>query len=200
MRIVLIILLVALALWVIVAGLLSKKRTSRGRISWLLVFALLVPAGAATYFEYKWQTDIETISKNVVAKISGIPGAKLECQRLTFAFVDVWASEKTIDADKGSVGLKYNQCAQLFDYLRNEDKANKQPTLDQLKTFHLLSQESTRLAGKETKENNLVCLGAKNLPIVVEGLGATAAEGVYSYRLFVQELLEKDSDYSKFKC
>lgn len=200
MRIILIGILVLLALWVIISGLLSKKRTSRGRISWLLVFVVLIPAGALTYFEWKWQTDIDTMSENIVQNISGVPGSKLECQRMSAAYVDVWASEKTIEEEDNTIaGLKYNYCAELFGYLRAESP-KPVPTIEQVTAFHLLSKEATRIAGKAKSEKDLVCLGAINIPIVVQGLGGTENDGIYAYRLFKQEVLDKDPDYSIYDC
>lgn len=199
MRIIIIAILVLLAIWVIASGLFSKKRTSRGRVSWLLVFVLLLPAGALAYFEYKWQTDIDDISVSVVQTISGVKGSTLQCQRLTSAYVDVWASEKTIDEGKTVAGLKYNPCAEILGYYRAETP-KPVPAVEQVKAFHLLSQESTRIAGKAKSEKDLVCLGAANIPIVVQGLGGSENDGIYAYRLFKQEVLEKDSDYNQYNC
>lgn len=199
MRIILIIVLVALTIWVILAGLLSRKRTSRGRISWLLVFVFLIPAGVATYFEYEWRTSIDTISQTVVQPISGNPDSKLVCQRLSEAYVDAWAGEDTINSGENTVGLKYNDCAEILSYFR-ASSPKPVPTVEQVKSFQLLAKESTRLAGKEDNDNNLVCLGIANIPLVVEGLGGTANDGIYAYRLFRQEVQDKDTDYNKYNC
>lgn len=193
MRIVLVGILVALALWVITAGLINKKR-----ISWLVIFVLLIPAGTLGYFEYRWQQEQADISLNVVEAVSGVKGAKLECQRLTFAFVDVWASEKTTDAGKTNAGLKYNACAQILEFYRNEPRKN--PTLEQVKAFQLLSAESVRVAGKTQKEPEIQCLGIRNLKLVVQGLGGSVAQANYAYNLYKQEVSSKEYELNELNC
>jgi hypothetical protein len=193
MRIVVVGIFIILAVWVLAAGIINKRR-----ISWLMVFVFLVPAGALGYFEYKWQQEQDEISISVVQAISGVKESKIDCQRLTFAFVDVWASEKTTDSGKTHAGLKYSVCSQILGYYRSDPKKN--PTLDEVKAFQLLSAESVRIAGKTNKEDEIQCLGIRNIKLVVQGLGGSSSQANYAYNLYKQEVFSKDNELQKFNC
>jgi hypothetical protein len=193
MRIVVIAALVILALWIIIAGIINRRK-----ISWLIIFVLIAPAGALSYFEYEYQEDQKEISANVVQAISGIDDSTLNCQRLMFAFVDVWASEKTVDNGKASAGIKYNSCSQILGFYRSDPKVN--PTLDEVKAFQLLSAESVRIAGKTEKEDEIQCLGIRNIKLVVTGLGGTEQQATYAYNYYKQEVFVKDNELQKYNC
>ncbi len=195
MRIFVIGALVLLALIVLVAGIRNK-----GRISWLAIVVLLVPAGALTWFEIRWQDEVKYMSTSIVQNISGNSKAQLECQRLTFAFTDVWASEKLFDTAEDTIGLKYGGCSQLLNYYRDTSEVKPAPTLEQVKVMQLVSTESVRLAGKEKDETRLTCLGVRNLPLVVQALGGTNQQGVQAAFLYQKEVLDKDPKTRDLQC
>lgn len=195
MRIVIIGILVILAVIVLVSGLFNQKR-----ISWLLIFVLLVPAGVTTWFEIRWQNEVKLISTNIVAPISGISSAKVDCQRLTFALVDAWASEKLTDGDAKTVGMKYAVCSPILEYLRADPENKPDPTIDQLKSMVLLGGESARLAGKESNEARLTCLGVRNLPLIVQALGGTKNQGIRAALNYQESVLDKNPKYTGLQC
>lgn len=197
MRIIIIAALAILAIWVLVGSLIGKRRNG---VPWLIIFALLIPAGVVTWFEVRWQQEQQHISETVVAAISGNPDARLECQRLTFAFADAESSEYFFDAGENVIGMKYSQCAQILEYFRDTTEPKPDPTLDQIKAMNLLSTEAVRLSGDETNELRLECLGNRNLGLVVAALGGTEKQGNLAAYTYQQEVLNKDGMFAKMQC
>ena len=195
MRIILIAILVILAVVVLVAGIRNKFR-----ISFLAIFVLLIPAGALGYFEWVWQDAQTQISKNVVAQITDNRKSQLQCQRLSEGFFDVWASEKLIEVPENTVGLKYKVCGEILDYYKADPEAKPKPTLAQLEAMQLLSEESVKIANPDLKPEEAKCLGVKNIPLVVQGLGGSASQGQYGYLLYKQEIADKDPELRGLTC
>jgi hypothetical protein len=193
LRVITIALLVIATIIVIIGGLRNSKR-----VSFLTIFVLLIPAGALTYFEYDWRKTQTEIGISTVAKITGDKKSGFACQRLSSAFFDVWIKERFFDAGPDMVGLKNQECSNVMSYYKTTPKKN--PTVEQVKSVHLLATESVKLANPELNEHDAKCLGLANLPIVVEGLGGGPKAQKYFYALFVQEVQPKDKDLRYDKC
>lgn len=181
-----IIFLTILTILVIWGGIRNRK------ISILALIVLIVPIGVLGWMEYDWKQQQEVISENAIQPITGTDLSKFKCQRFTAAFVDVWASEYTIDAGEFNVGLKHNMCNEILEYAKSETKTID--NLEQLKAIHIVSTESVKIANPLLTQAQAKCLGIVNIPIVVEGLGGTAYDGQYAHYLFVQELASKDKE------
>lgn len=170
MRVIVIAILVIVAIWIVIAGLKNSKR-----ISWLVIFMLIAPAGASAYFEYKWVETQKEISVAVKA-ISGLKGAELQCQRMSEGFFDVWAHTKTLDSGSRTAGLKYNTCADLLSWYNGDTKSS--PTPEQISAVHLLTHETIRISG-QTDANLQECLAMKNDAAMALALGATTNQANY---------------------
>lgn len=195
MRLIIIAVLVLLALFILGSAIFRKRGNG---ISWLLIIIILVPAGVAGWFEWRWQQEVKYISEEIVAKISGNPDAKLDCQRLTFAVGDAESSEHLFDAGENTIGMKYSQCALILDYYRNTDTPKPAPTLEQAGAINLLTSESVKLSGQETDPVKITCLGNRNLGFAVAALGGTERQGNLVAYTYQEEVLNKDKS-GKFK-
>ena len=179
MRLILIIVLIAVAMWILIAGIRNQKR-----ISFLGIFLMLLPAGALGYFEYQWQTVQDEISV-IVQDVTGKNDTKFECERLSFAFFDAEANKKVIDDNPKVVKLKYAACAELLTWYSQEDKS--QVTEEQIKALHLFSRETMRVAGN-TDDKIMECLALKNESSIIQNLGGSKATGDYVMLYYVQQI------------
>jgi len=85
-----------------------------------------------------------------------------------------------------------------LDYLRSDPKPDL--TLDTVKTMHLLATESVILAGNETDPDRQMCLGVRNLPLVVQALGGTRQDGLEAAYMYQTEIIDTDNKLKGMQC
>jgi len=188
MRLVLIALFCAAAIWILVAGFRNKKR-----ISWLGIILMLIPAGGLTYFEYQWQQTQNKISL-VVQDISGKKDTGFKCERLSFGFFDASADKRVIDSNDKVVELKYAECNTLLDWYKETDKSK--PTEEQIVALHLFDQQVMRVSGQPNADLE-ECLAIKNYSAIAQKLGATPSQGDYMSLYYQQRIGASYSDPAK---
>lgn len=181
MRLILIILLIAAAIWVFVLGFRNQKR-----ISYFGIIVILIPAAALSYFEYTWQIAQDNISV-VVQSITKSADTSFECQRMSFGFFDAESSEKVLSDNENLVKLKYSSCAALLKWYVSDEK-NK-PTEEQIESIHLFSRETMRVAGQKDLAMQ-ECLAVKNDSAIVQKLGGSKELGNYVSLYYKQNLAE----------
>jgi len=182
MRLVLVILLIAAAIWVFILGFRNQKR-----ISYFGIFVILIPAGVLGYFEYTWQVAQQNIAA-VVQSITKDPETSFECQRMSFGFFDAEAGEKAVTSNEKKVELKYTSCAALLAWYSSEEK-NK-PSEEQIGAIHLFTKETMRVAG-QADEALQECLAVKNDAAVVQKLGGSEAVGQYISLYYQQNVADQ---------